>query len=55
MWEMILKKLLFLKDVNCDEKKTCWFKNNIKVLNDVFEKTENCEDNNDMKIEKCVI
>ena len=53
MWEITLKKSLFLKNVNCDEKKTCRFKNDIKILNDIFKKTENCENDNDTKIEKC--
>ena len=53
IWKMILKKSLFLKNVNCDEEKACWFKNDTKVSNDVSEKTENCENDNDMKIEKC--
>ena len=52
---MILKKSLFLKNVNCDEKKACRFKNDIEVLNDVFKKTKDCEDDNDTKIKKCAI
>ena len=51
---MILKKSLFLKNVNCGEKKTCRFKNNIEISNDVFKRTKNCKNNNDMKIKKCV-
>ena len=50
---MTLKKLLFLKNVNCDEKKACWFKNDTEISNDVFKKTENCENDNNTKIEKC--
>ena len=55
MWRIILKKSLFLENVNCDEKKTCRLKNNIKISNDIFEKIENCENDNDTKIEKCAI
>ena len=51
---MILKKSLFLKNVNCDERKTCRLKNDTKISNDVFEKTKNCENDNDTKIEKYV-
>ena len=52
---MILKKLLFLKNVNCDEKKTCRFKNDIKISNDIFEETKNCKNDNNIEIEKCAI
>ena len=55
MWKIILKKLLFLKNVNCDEKKACQLKNDTEILNDVFKKTKNCENDNDMKVEKCAI
>ena len=44
---------MFLKNVNCGEKKACQFKNDIKISNDVFEKTKDYENDNDTKIKKC--
>ena len=55
MLKIILKKSLFLKNVNCDEEKACRFKNDTEILNDVFKETENYKNNNDTKIEKCAI